>query len=300
MKIKRVSYFKDPESDRAWLEEWAAHMSAFTGNRYIKNAVKTSLGTTVVYTIPESAEQNKPIFIFPGYRTSALFWDLKGGLDILSRSFKPYLVETNGQPNLSDGNSPDIYGLDYGHWASEVITAFTDEPVYIAGASFGGLICMKLGIAHPEQIKAAFLVNPAGLRTFSLNFKNVFFNLLPIVSPQDEMIQRFQDEIVLNPPHHTIAETAYKLMAAFVHHAISRHIDHNQKPYYMGEELSKVEIPVHLLLGDADVLFPYKQSLQNAQKYLPQLVSYHILTDMGHGMETDYSVAELIVELSGN
>jgi hypothetical protein len=31
------------------------------------------------------------------------------------------MVETNGLPNFSDGSTPEIKSLDYGHWANEVL-----------------------------------------------------------------------------------------------------------------------------------------------------------------------------------
>ena len=46
--------------------------------------------------------------IFPGFRTSSLFWDMDNALAPLKKDYRIYLVETNGQPNLSDGNNPDI------------------------------------------------------------------------------------------------------------------------------------------------------------------------------------------------
>lgn len=78
------------------------------------------------------------------------------------------MIETNGLPNLSSGATPDIKSLDCGIWASEVLGKLNIETAFVAGASFGGFICMKLGIVNPEKIKAAFLLNPGCLQPFSL------------------------------------------------------------------------------------------------------------------------------------
>jgi hypothetical protein len=61
------------------------------------------------------------LVIFPGARTTSLIWDLDKGLDNLTYKLRIFMVETNGLPNLSDGETPDIDSLDYGIWAAEVL-----------------------------------------------------------------------------------------------------------------------------------------------------------------------------------
>lgn len=296
--IKYKSGLKDQQADSEWFHQWVKRLTQYTGNVYNLQFVETSLGNTAVYTLGGIDYNKPPLVIFPGYRTSALFWDFQGGLDILSRHYRLYLIETNGQPNLSDGNSPDISTNDYGWWALEILDCLKLESCSIAGASFGGQICMKLGIVAPQRIRAAFLLNPAGLRTFSFNYKNLFFNLLPILSPNDNHIRQFIENVILHPPQHQLSERAFTLFAEHVHWSITRHVDHNQKPYYMSKELAAVQIPTHLIVGDYDVLFPCNQSIKNAKKYLPNLLSFSVLEGMGHGIETDSSTAEVILEKS--
>ena len=81
-------------------------------------------------------------------------------IDIASlHKMRIFLVETNGLPNLSDGETPDIKSLGYGIWASEVLEKLKIEKAFIAGASFGGLICMKLAIVKPEVIKSVLVAD---------------------------------------------------------------------------------------------------------------------------------------------
>src|SRR6188768_1808657 len=149
MKIKRKSYFKDPGRDTRWLENWVGHLERANGKKYERLPVETSLGTTHVWGLNTEVEGLDTLVIFPGARTSALFWDFDNGLKNLGVKLKIYLVETNGLPNFSEGNTPDITSLDYGEWATEVLDQLKIEKAFVAGASFGGLICMKLGIVSP-------------------------------------------------------------------------------------------------------------------------------------------------------
>ena len=153
MKVIRKSHFKNEKADHAWYFDWANRLQTLSGHRYQQQIIKTDLGSTLIWqTGNHKADKN--LVIFPGFRTSALFWDLDKALDPFMNDFNIYLVETNGQPNPSDGNSPAIRSLDYGYWAAQVLNELKIDKTYIAGASFGGLVCMKLAIVSPEKIQA--------------------------------------------------------------------------------------------------------------------------------------------------
>jgi pimeloyl-ACP methyl ester carboxylesterase len=50
-----------------------------------------------------------------------------------------------------------------------VLEGLSITKAFVAGASFEGLICMRLGITSPEKVKAAFILNPGCLQPFSLS-----------------------------------------------------------------------------------------------------------------------------------
>jgi pimeloyl-ACP methyl ester carboxylesterase len=237
------------------------------------------------------------LVIFPGARTSALFWDLDHGLDNLKIPLKIFLVETNGLPNLSDGHTPDVHAKDYGYWASEVISRLGITKTFIAGASFGGLICMKLAITNPEKIKAAFLLNPGCLQSFSLSVKNLYYNILPIVRPTSKNIDMFLNKAVFAKPNHTLSPKAYQLLLDYELFALTRFTDKTQKPYFMNEELRNVKTETHLLVGNKDLLFPFRQSITNAEKLIPGLKSVKVFENVGHGIETYAPALEHVGEI---
>jgi hypothetical protein len=135
---KKISTFDSNEQGYKFLEEWCNKISLSNGRTYEKTSLNTSLGKTVVWSLNNSADTTETLVIFPGYRTSALIWDLDKGLDLINKNTRIYLVETNGQPNLSEGKSPSIKSLDYGKWATEILDGLNIQSTHIAGASFGG------------------------------------------------------------------------------------------------------------------------------------------------------------------
>ncbi|MBL0105480.1 MAG: alpha/beta hydrolase [Bacteroidetes bacterium] len=286
MIIKFQSNFKDEKHDIAYFEKWVDKLETANGRNYQRIPIQTSLGKTHVWGLHTEDHNLEALVIFPGARSSALFWDLDKGLDNLKNKFRVFLVETNGLPNLSDGSTPDIKSLDYGHWAKEVMEKLDIDKAYVAGASFGGLICMKLAIVAPEKVKAAFLLNPGCLQPFSLSWNNLYYNILPIVSPTEKNVRKFLDKAVFCKPNHQLSEKAEQLLVDYEVFAISRYKDKTQKPYYMDKQLAHVKVPTYLLEGDKDLLFPYQKSIDNAKKHLPNLKAVKVFENVGHGIET--------------
>jgi pimeloyl-ACP methyl ester carboxylesterase len=286
MKIKNRSRFKDETKDLVYFENWVKQLEKHNARTYERYEIKTSLGQTVVWGLHTKEENLETLVIFPGARTTALFWDFDKGLDNLNHTIKIFLVETNGLPNLSNGDSPEIRSLDYGIWASEVLDKLNIEKAFVAGASFGGLICMKLGIVRPEKIKSAFLLNPGCLQPFSLTPKNLYFNLLPILMPTRRNVLKFMEKAVFSKPNHQVSEFSEMMLTDYEVFAIRRYKDKTQKPYYMDKQLSEVTVDTYLLVGDKDLLFPFQQSIINAKKHIQSLKEIKIFADVGHGIET--------------
>lgn len=286
MKIYSKSQFKDETADRNYFENWASRLEKNNSRQYERYEIETSLGMTHIWGLNTRDEQLDTLVIFPGARTTSLIWDFDKGLDNLNHKMKIFMVETNGLPNLSEGMTPDIKSLDYGLWATEVFDKLNIDKAFVAGASFGGLICMKLGIVKPERIKAAFLLNPGCLQPFSLTLKNLYYNLLPIIKPNERNVLKFLDTAVFSKPNHKLSGFSEKMLVDYEVFAISRYRDKTQKPYYMGKQLEDVKVETYLLVGDKDLLFPYQKSVDNAKRQIKTLKETKIYNNVGHGIET--------------
>ncbi len=285
MKIKFTSSFKSPAEDQEWFKNWVSQLEQNNTRTYEKFEIETGLGKTNVYGLQTSDITLEPLVIFPGARTTALIWVLDRNLDHLLDRFRIYLVETNGLPNLSDGNTPEIKSLDYGYWAAEVLNRLDLKSSYVAGASFGGLICMKLSITNPDKVKAAFLFNPGCLQPFSLTLKNLYFNLLPIIRPSRKNVEKFLEKAIFLNSHHTLSSASMVLLVEYELFALTRYIDKTQKPYFMNQELKQAKSNFYLILGDHDLLFPVQKSITNGKNLIQNLKEIKVYP-AGHGVET--------------
>lgn len=283
---KKHSYFKAAEKDKEALAKWVNKLEKANGYDYEKISIQTSLGTTQIYGLNINNPDLETLVIFPGFRTSALIWDLDKGLLSLSQNLRIFLVETNGQPNLSEGYSPDIKSFDYGKWGAEVFEQLNIESAYISGASFGGLVCMKTSLIIPDKIKCAFLLNPGCFRMISFGVKNLFYNLLPLVSTTKKNIQKFLDTIVFHKPEHKLSKAGEDMLLEYLQLVISNFKDNTEKPYYMGKQLNNISVETHLLVGEKDILLPPKKSIANAKKHLKDhLKQVEVFKNVGHGIE---------------
>ncbi|MBI3258202.1 MAG: alpha/beta hydrolase [Ignavibacteriae bacterium] len=285
MVIKATSFFKNPTEDNVYFNDWVNRLEQLNGKKYTRIEVETSLGKTHIWGLNTEKKDCETVVIFPGARTTSLFWDLNNGLKELEQNFRIFMVDTNGLPNLSDGKTPDIKSLEYGEWASEILEKLNISKIFIAGASFGGLICMKLSIVAPEKVKAAFLLNPGCLQPFSMSFKNLYYNLLPIIFPKKKNVRTFLDKAIFCAPTHSITEQWMDMIIDYEVFALTRYKDNTQKPYFMGDELKKIKTDIYLLEGDKDMLFPYQVSIDNAKKYINSLKEIKIFENVGHGIE---------------
>lgn len=294
MQLKKKSCFKDQQKAVNWFQQWVSQLENLNKKRYDRIEIETSLGKTYAWGLNTDATPTETIVIFPGARTSSLFWDFNNGLTPLQETYRLFLVETNGLPNLSDGNTPDITSLAYGEWALEVFDQLEVEKAYVAGASFGGLVCLKLCKVAPLRVKAAFLLNPGCLQPFSLSAKNLYYNLLPILFPSKRNVLKFLDEAILRKPNHDLPINYKELLIDYELFALTQYKDNTQKPYYMKGEMDTISTDVVLIVGENDLLFPFKKSIINAQRDLRSLREVITLPDVGHGIETCKEAIQLI------
>ncbi|NOT77208.1 MAG: alpha/beta hydrolase [Cyclobacteriaceae bacterium] len=294
MQIHSTCSFKTPE-DSKYFENWVVRLEKVNNKKYGRIDLETSLGKTVVWSLSGDKKDLKPLVIFPGFRTCSLFWDFDNALEPLQKNYRIFLVDTNGQPSLSDGNTPDIKSNDYGLWASEVITKLGLTKAVVAGASFGGLVCMKLCIVAPEKVEKAIMLNPGCLQPFSLSLKNLYYNMLPILFPSRKNVKTFLDAAVFCKPNHQLSTDSEELILDYEMMALTRFIDKAQKPYQMPlSELSKVSSDVYLLEGENDLLFPYQKSIDHATKCIKNLKEVFVLKQTGHGIETSKEAISII------
>lgn len=299
MKIARISTFKNAQQAVTFFNDWLSRLELLNEIQYEKIIAHTALGNTVIWACNHQQKNLPAIVLFPGFRTSSLFWDLDKVLNPLRRSFRIYMVEANGQPSLSNGASPDVRTDGYGLWAAEVLRQLDIQKATVAGVSFGAFVCKKLSMVAPQLVHHAVLMNPAGLQQFSANFKNLYYNALPVLSTTEKNVKRFLEEAIFFKKNHFVSPEAFRLLVEYEMFAIRSFSNRTQFPYVMSkQELQRIASPVHLVLGDKDILFPYSKTIAVAQNNIKTLSQVHVIKDTGHGIETSAEAINLLLQIA--
>ncbi|GAB3325701.1 alpha/beta fold hydrolase [Larkinella ripae] len=287
MKPHRVSTFKQPADAQSFLEDWNRQIERLNGFSYERISLPTTFGTTRIWAANTELKAAKTLVIFPGARTCGLFWDLDNAMQPFREHYRYYIVEVNGQPSLSDGQCPNLKTDDYGRWATEVLDGLEIQQTAVAGASLGGLICLKLCLHAPGRIKKAVLLNPAGIQPFSSTFRNLFYNLLPLLWPTPKNLDRFLDKAVFCPPTHTLPPAYRQMLCDYLLYALRNHQFRGDYPAPLAnEELHRLTTDIDLILGEKDLLFPPEETIRLAEKHIPSLRGSLVLANTAHGIET--------------
>ena len=130
-----------------------------------------------------------------------------------------------------------------------------------------------------------------------MTLKNLYYNLLPILIPNKKNVLKFLDKAVFSKPNHKLSDVSETMLVDYEVFAISRYKDKTQKPYYMNKQLEAVKVETYLLVGDKDLLFPYKKSIDNAKRQISTLKEVKVYNNVGHGIETYDKVLNYIGEI---
>lgn len=295
MKLKRKSYFRNPKADKNWCSQWVSRLEAHNGKKYEHIQLKTILGITHVWHLNPEKSPGDCLVIFSGERTTGLFWDLDNALAGLARDCCIFIVETNGQTNLSEGFTTELHDHSYGKWAAEVIQKLGIDRANIAGSGFGALVCMKLALYAKDRVKSMFLLNPAGVETPAKGRRNLAQRLWPSVFSSRENVMRYMENVYFSKPTHALPEVFEELAIDYHFFSLLRHSSSFKRGYTMIGDLKKLDVETYLFLGENDTMYPHKQMLAHAQKRFGNLKELMLLP-AGHGLETYAPMADLIRE----
>lgn len=295
MKTKRVSSYKSP-ADKHYVEDWNQRVLALNGSTYERLSIPTAFGETAVFAANHDRKELSPLVILPGARTFGMYWELNDCLRPIKTDHRIYLVDVIGQPGLSSGNSPDVRTDEFGHWIVEVLDGLALEKIKLAGASFGGLLAMKLANIAPQRITKMILLNPIGFSYISMAPTSLFFNLLPIVWSTPANVARFVEHIVLAGGENLSGERR-QMLDEIILQTLRRFNFKADYPYKMADkELSGWSVPTYMIVGDRDGLIPHQVTIQRARATVQNLRGVHILKNIGHGIELAPSALELVHE----
>jgi pimeloyl-ACP methyl ester carboxylesterase len=273
------------ENSRKWLEIWLKDVLRANNLVYERFEIATFLGKTSVLAKNHERKDLEPVIFLPGGRTCGIFWDINNNLAPLYDDFRIYLVDVNGQPGLGDGNAPMLDSDGYWKWLKELVAGLELAQANFVGTSFGGSLIMQLGKFDNSLIKRAVMCNPAGFVNISLNPRNLYYLLMPMLFPSKNRVMKFLDKIVFDK-NFALEPKKREQLAEFILYTNMYFQMGTENPRPFPDEiLKKLSAPSFLILDRDDIFIPQNKTLERAEKLLPNLIETVWLEKHGHGIE---------------
>jgi len=235
---------------------------------YQKLNVATRYGNTFV--IASGEKSLPPLVLLHGASSNAVSWI--GEAAAYSRHFRVYAVDIIGEPGRSAPARPSWIGGAYTEWMEDVFDGLGLESASLLGISQGAWVALKFAVSHPERVARLVLLTPAGITPARLSFILRVIPLTMLGKRGAEMSNR----IVFGrqPIHPDVLKYMNAIMTYFKPRIGS-------VPLFTDSELQRLKMPVFLMVGERDALYPSRRIVSRLRTLVPHMEAI-IDPEMGH------------------
>ena len=282
--------YKSKQSEIAMMELYDRQLKAFD-IEFEDLYVDTRFGKT--HVVKTGNPNGKPLLVIHGGNYT-MPYELSYFSALLSY-FCVYTADTVGHPGKSSQTVISHKTMEYGEWASDVITGLGFQKMNCLGASLGGGILVKLMCIAPEKVEKSVLVVPAGIANASIfSMLRLMFSVgIPmsnyIKTKEDKWLKEILLPMALDEKNIYDADLEM-FKYSFEHIGITNRIPSIAK----ARDLRKYTAPTFIIVAEHDRMFPSNKILAKAKKTIPNLKT-HILKDQGQKFVLSDSDIDMIV-----
>jgi pimeloyl-ACP methyl ester carboxylesterase len=230
--------------------------------------IPTRYGSTFV--IAGGKESNPPLVLLHGASTNSATW--RGDAAVYQRDYRVYAVDLLGEPGKSAPNRPAWDSPAYAEWLQDVLDTLKVEKTALIGISQGGWAALKFTLHQPERVSKLVLLCPGGITPARSSFfaRAILYTLLGRwgIRPLKQMFFGDQPLPAEVDRFMTLVMQQYKARIGAL-------------PIFSDDELSRLTMPVLLIAGLKDALYPSEKTAARLQKCLPKITTA-ILPEAGH------------------
>jgi pimeloyl-ACP methyl ester carboxylesterase len=280
----KESHFKTA-ADLEWFRDWEKSVLAQSSIPFKHAYAETSFGKTHVYTCNSEKASLPAVFILPGMRTCGAYWVLNDSLVPFQHTHRIFILDNIGQPGLSAGTNPPVKTSEYGNWINEVVEFFKIDKALFMGASFGCQLIVKLSQVAPGKIAKACFICPAGINQIGITWKNLRSNMFLIWFKNEKRTQKFIEHVIYGSTF-KLTGKKHALLSESVLEIVKRFTMKTGLPYpAKKEEFVNMKMPLLVLPGGDDPMFPPGKLLKRIQEVFPVQPKFEVLEGHGHGSE---------------
>jgi len=237
--------------------------------------VETRFGLS--HVIKAGNKEGKPVVLFHGGNSTAPYY-LAGFRDLLEY-FCIYTVDTIGHPGKSAQTVLSAKTMDYGVWASDVITSLGFKKICCLGGSYGGGVLVKLMCVSPEKVEKSILIVPSGISnvsTFNVIVNMGIPTMMYMITKNEYWLRK--TILLMAMDEKKIDNDTYEMVkCSFENAVIKAGLPSNVPP----DKLRKFTAPTLMIVAENDCLFPGEKVINKATDIFPNLKTV-LLHGQGH------------------
>lgn len=240
--------------------------------------VPTRFGTT--HILAGGPKDAPPILLFHGWNGNAA--GTGSEFSFLFSNYRVYVPDIIGHAGKSAPQRLSTDTPDYAHWACDVLDALDIERAYVIGISGGGWMTLKFCAYYSHRIKKAVALSSDGLT--SVNLPGIIFCMLPaVLFPSKFTMRRFVSFMTSSKG---MKDSDINGFVEFLR-LLKDFKTQNNPGLLSNQELGQISAPLLLLMGEDERLFPPKQAISKATRFIPSLIAGEIVPQAGHLMTID-------------
>jgi pimeloyl-ACP methyl ester carboxylesterase len=265
--MTQTTTFKTPDGEAAYMAVYEAAMKSWPVP-YEELEIPTQFGTT--YVVVSGPQQAPALVLLHGYLATLTMW--VPNIADLSKHYRVYAIDVMGQPGKSIPNPDDpIRDLaDFDAWLGVTLDALHLEEIYLAGMSYGGWLALHFAMTAPERVRKLVLMSPgAGFLPLVKQFllRGMLMSLIPTRFTVNSFMgwMGFEDTSEGSGTQHFL-ELFYLGMKHFQMPPETARVFPD---VFSDEELSRLKVPVLLLIGENEVIYDPAEALARARQLIP-------------------------------
>jgi pimeloyl-ACP methyl ester carboxylesterase len=263
---------------------------------YTDYYVSTSFGETFIVECGDKSAL--PLILLHGASMSSTMW--YPNVEKWAESYRIFAVDIIGDKNKSVPKKEFTNRADHAAWLSEVLDALQVAEADFVGLSFGALNLVNYLIYAPERVKKAALMSPAeAFVPFDPRFYSYAFGMVGNKEGVDAFL-----EWIFGGRYQLASQIRDQLTAGMMWIDTSRSSKPGNSGFphvYSREELSLIQTPTLLLLGENEVMYNPQEAKERAVNTV-RGIKAEIIKNAGHllslekpGIVTD-KVLEFLIE----
>lgn len=288
--------FKSEASRQRYLDYYEQRAKTWPGTPEAR-ALDTAFGATWVRS--SGPEDAPPLVLLPSGFASSLIWlpNIAGLLPHFRIHAVDNVYDVGRSVNTRPVTSPD-HLVD---WLDEVLAKLCPQGgVNLMGLSFGGWLASQYALRHPERLRAVVLAAPAAT-LFPLPGAWAWRAILGALPPQRFFMNRFVTSWMCRALTERGDEASRQALARWMDDAlIAMKCFAFRMPVaptvLSDDELRSFAVPVKLVLGEYEVVYPAERALERVRALAPAMKTA-LLRQAGHDLtiaQTDAFNREVI------